>query len=216
MKKILTVFLCMLMSISMATAKTPKKKQVVTKTYVTDIRCENCVNKIKKNVDKLGKGVKDVQVNLEKKEVNVTYDASKTNDANIIKGFSDMKVQAQVKGCSAQHSKCGDAASKKCGDCKSKGGKCDKSEAQKGGCDKEKKGECHKAEAKKCDGQSGATECKEKAGECKEKVIAAKRTVVTARRLKQSRHKALQRDYKVSPSLSLSQEKAKGIFVSQN
>lgn len=169
MKKILTVFLCMLMSISMATAKTPKKKQVVTKTYVTDIRCENCVNKIKKNVDKLGKGVKDVQVNLEKKEVNVTYDASKTNDANIIKGFSDMKVQAQVKDCSAQHSKCGDAASKKCGDCKGKAGKCDKSEAQKGGCDKEKKGECHKAEAKKCDGQSGATECKEKAGECKEK-----------------------------------------------
>ena len=100
--------------ISMATAKTPKKKQVVTKTYVTDIRCENCVNKIKKNVDKLGKGVKDVQVNLEKKEVNVTYDASKTNDANIIKGFSDMK-------------------------------------------------------AKKCDGQNGTSECKEKAGECKEK-----------------------------------------------
>ena len=154
MKKILTVFLCMLMSISMATAKTPKKKQVVTKTYVTDMRCENCVNKIKKNVDKLGKGVKDVQVNLEKKEVNVTYDASKTNDANIIKGFSDMKVQAQVKGCSAQHSKCG---------------KCDKSEAQKGGCDKEKKGECHKAEAKKCDGQNGTSECKEKAGENKEK-----------------------------------------------
>jgi len=50
MKKILTVFLCMLMSISMATAATPKKKQVVTKTYLTNIACQNCVNKIMKNM----------------------------------------------------------------------------------------------------------------------------------------------------------------------
>ena len=180
MKKFLTVFLCMLMSISMATAKTPKKKQVVTKTYVTDIRCENCVNKIMKNVEKLGKGVQDVKVNLEKKEADVTYDASKTNDANIIKGFSTIKVNAYLKGQCVKLVKCEKDVAKKCGDCKKKAGKCeeeaehcDKAEAQKtghcdkkaGACDK-KAGHCDKAEAKKCDGKSGNSECKDKAGHC--------------------------------------------------
>ena len=49
------------------------------------------------NVPSLGKGIKDVQVDLPKKEVTVVYDASKNNDEKIIKGFASLKVKAEVK-----------------------------------------------------------------------------------------------------------------------
>lgn len=49
------------------------------------------------NVPSLGKGVKDVKVDLPKKEVTVVYDSTKNSDDNIVKGFASIKVKAEPK-----------------------------------------------------------------------------------------------------------------------
>ncbi len=97
MKKLLMVCLALVMGAGIATAAKPAQKKNVTTVFVTDIDCEHCVQKIMNNVPSLGKGIKDVQVDLPKKEVTVVYDASKNSDENIIKGFASLKVKAEVK-----------------------------------------------------------------------------------------------------------------------
>lgn len=47
------------------------------------------------NVPSLGKGIKDVVVNLEEKTITVTYDAQKNNDDKIIKGLKSLNVNAE-------------------------------------------------------------------------------------------------------------------------
>ena len=98
MKKLLILCLTLVMGVglTMATGKPAQKKNVTT-VFVTDIDCEHCVKKIMNNVPSLGKGIKDVQVDLPKKEVTVVYDASKNSDENIVKGFASLKVKAQPK-----------------------------------------------------------------------------------------------------------------------
>lgn len=97
MKKLLMVCLALVMGAGIATAAKPAQKKIVTTVFVTDIDCEHCVQKIMNNVPSLGKGIKDVQVDLPKKEVTVVYDASKNSDEKIIKGFASLKVKAEVK-----------------------------------------------------------------------------------------------------------------------
>ena len=83
--------------VCMAEGKGAQKKEVTT-VFTTDIDCDHCVKKIMNNVPSLGKGVKDVQVDLKKKEVKVTYDPSKNSDEGIVKGFETLKVKATPKG----------------------------------------------------------------------------------------------------------------------
>lgn len=47
------------------------------------------------NVPALGKGIKDVVVNVEEKTVTVTYDSQKNNDDKIIKGLKSLNVNAE-------------------------------------------------------------------------------------------------------------------------
>lgn len=63
-------------------------------TFKTDIHCENCVSKVNKNIP-FEKGVKDVQANLETKEVTVTYDAKKTSKEKLIAAFEKISVKAE-------------------------------------------------------------------------------------------------------------------------
>ena len=67
MKKLLMVCLALVMGAGIATAAKPAQKKSVTTVFVTDIDCEHCVQKIMNNVPSLGKGIKDVQVDLPKK-----------------------------------------------------------------------------------------------------------------------------------------------------
>lgn len=99
MKKIAIFCLAFLMGAGVALAAKPaaKEKKTVTTVFTTDIDCEHCVKKILNNVPSLGKGVKDVEVDLAKKEVTVVYDSSKNDDANIVKGFASLKVKAEPK-----------------------------------------------------------------------------------------------------------------------
>lgn len=98
MKKIVMLCLVLLMGVGVYAAQKPADaKKVVTTVFTTDIDCDHCVKKIMENVPSLGKGVKDVKVDLPKKEVAVTYDTSKNDNETIIKGFASIKVKAEVK-----------------------------------------------------------------------------------------------------------------------
>ena len=98
MKKLAMLCLALLMGAGVTMAAKPAaEKKTVTTVFVTDIDCDHCVKKIMNHVPSLGKGIKDVEVDLPTKEVTVTYDASKNNDENIIKGFASIKVKAEPK-----------------------------------------------------------------------------------------------------------------------
>ena len=96
MKKALLVCLAAL-AFAAGRAATPERKtenKQTTTVFMTDIRCGHCKEKIMSNIPVLGKGIKDVSVDVPTKRVSVTYDASKNNDATIAKGFAKLKVEA--------------------------------------------------------------------------------------------------------------------------
>ena len=93
MKQSVSLLLMLVLSLGVSMAQAPKKN-VVTQVFKTDIRCHNCEKKIMDNVSALGKGVRDVKVDVETKEVTVTFDASKTNAQAIVKGLEKLKVNA--------------------------------------------------------------------------------------------------------------------------
>ena len=103
MKKFVLFCLALAMGVGVcAAARKPAAKNIVTTVFVTDIDCEHCVKKIMNNVPSLGKGIKDVKVDLPKKEVTVVYDGTKNDDANIVKGFASLKVKAEPKKAAAE------------------------------------------------------------------------------------------------------------------
>ena len=103
MKKFVLFCLALAMGVGVcAAAGKPAAKKIVTAVFVTDIDCDHCVKKIMNNVPSLGKGIKDVKVDLPKKEVTVVYDGTKNDDANIVKGFASLKVKAEPKKAAAE------------------------------------------------------------------------------------------------------------------
>ena len=95
MKKLLLLALVMTLSITMSVARDKKVDNVKTTTFVADIHCENCSIKVMNNVPALGKGIKDVAVDVAQKTITVTYDATKNNDDNIVKGLKSLNVNAK-------------------------------------------------------------------------------------------------------------------------
>lgn len=93
------VCLALAMGAGVALAAKPaaKEQKTATTVFVTDIDCDHCVQKIMNNVPALGRGIKDVEVDLPKKEVTVVYDKTKTSDERIIEGFASLKVKAEPK-----------------------------------------------------------------------------------------------------------------------
>ena len=83
-----------IMSVGFMGAREKKAENVKTVVFATDIHCEGCANKILNNVQALGKGVKDVQVNLDDKTVTVTFDVNKNSEERIVKGFKSLSVEA--------------------------------------------------------------------------------------------------------------------------
>lgn len=100
MKKILMICLVLVMGMGVAMAQKPAKKavkQMTTTVFVTNLDCPNCAKKVENNVPSLGKGIKDLKIDLPTREVSVTYDATKNNPETIIKGFKSLNVEATVK-----------------------------------------------------------------------------------------------------------------------
>ena len=61
--------------------KKPKKQKTEVKdvTFLVHLHCENCVAKVVDNISR-AKGVKDLDVSLEKQTVAIKYDAAKTSE----------------------------------------------------------------------------------------------------------------------------------------
>lgn len=87
MKKIMLMAMALFMAVA---AQATDIKTVVLK---TNMSCENCATKIKKNV-RFEKGVKDIKANLDDKTLIVTYDADKTDVDKIIKGIAKVGYKA--------------------------------------------------------------------------------------------------------------------------
>ena len=148
MKKILLLTAVAIMSFCGATAQSVSEN-IVKKTFLTSIHCPNCEKRVLNNVEALGDGVKSVEVNLEKKEVTVEYDANVTNAENLIAGFKKIRVEAKEVTAAEHCGKCQHGA-------KEGAATCDK---EKKDCCKEKKAEA--VEKKDC--------CKEKKADAVEK-----------------------------------------------
>ncbi len=97
MKKILMICLLAVIGLGVADAMAQKKNAAAIKTtvFATDIDCEHCAKKINNSIP-FEKGVKDVKVDVPTKTVTVTYDATKSSDATLIKAFKKIKVAAEV------------------------------------------------------------------------------------------------------------------------
>ena len=77
-------------------AKDNKKETTV---FSVEMDCEKCQKKIEKNIA-FEKGVKAIDVNLEKDLVTVTYAPKKTDVAKLKKGFEKIGYKAvEVKDC---------------------------------------------------------------------------------------------------------------------
>lgn len=159
MKKLITLGLMLLLSISPSLAKEPKKKSLATQVFTTDIVCHNCEQKIMNNVAVLGKGITDVKVNVNTKEVVITYDTKKNSLENLIKGFSKISVKAEPKerACPTKKAGCSDCK-KKCNGAKKKS--CCKMDTSATPTNEWKPGQEERVMAKKC-------------GDCKENTSAS-------------------------------------------
>lgn len=65
------------------------KNETKTVVFKVGLHCQNCVKKVKENIS-FEKGVKALDVNLEKKLVTVTYDPSKTDEATLKKAIEKL------------------------------------------------------------------------------------------------------------------------------
>ncbi len=75
--------------------KEKKSAELTTVVLLSDIDCDHCKAKIVNNVPTLGKGIKELDVNVETKEITVTFDSSKNSTEGIIKGLATLRVKAQ-------------------------------------------------------------------------------------------------------------------------
>ena len=92
------------MAFMLSTAEAKPNKQTVV-LYV-DLHCEDCCNKILKNIpfDKeLKNGVKDLVFDLDAKTVTVTYDANKTDVTALQKAFAKIGKPATTTPLEHKH-----------------------------------------------------------------------------------------------------------------
>ena len=76
------------------TAVIAKNIKTAVFTTLPQMHCDNCEIKIKKNV-RFVKGVKEIQTNIDRQTVTITYDADKTTPAKIIDGFKRINYTAR-------------------------------------------------------------------------------------------------------------------------
>ncbi|MFO7864447.1 MAG: heavy-metal-associated domain-containing protein [Salinivirgaceae bacterium] len=85
-------------------ANAQDKAKVQNVTFTCDIDCHSCKNKIMQQIP-YEKGVKDVQVDIQKKEVTVEFKTAKNNTEDLIKAFKEIGFTAVVKDEGAKKEK---------------------------------------------------------------------------------------------------------------
>lgn len=94
MKRILVIILAafaMAVGSIQANAASPKKTETVV--FVSNMHCENCVKKVTDNIS-FEKGVKDLDVNLEKNTIKVTFDSSKNTKEKLAAAIKKLGYNA--------------------------------------------------------------------------------------------------------------------------
>ena len=97
MRKFILSFL-LLAGAAMVSAKDMKTLVVTTNPKMS---CQNCENKIKRNL-RFEKGIHKIETDLKNQTVTVTYDADKTNEAKIAEAFGKIKYQVKKAGTSTE------------------------------------------------------------------------------------------------------------------
>ena len=82
-----------ILALSLSVALFAKDIKTVVVTTLPQMQCASCVNKIKGNL-RFEKGVKEIECDIPKQMVTITYDAEKTTPENIIKSFSKFGYKA--------------------------------------------------------------------------------------------------------------------------
>ena len=72
----------------------PKKAEPVTVTFKTTMTCQNCVKKITENMS-FERGVVDLKVTLDNKEVKIKYDPSKTDEEKLAKAIKKLGYETE-------------------------------------------------------------------------------------------------------------------------
>ena len=137
-----------------AVERNDSKKKITKITFVSDIHCQSCANKIMNNVAVLGRGIKDVVVDVPTKDIVVVFDESKNSIENIVDGFAELKVKVAPKAMKLQPAcviKCPESA---------ESSNCENKCTAK--CEHKADGKCCTAKCeKKCDSKC-ATKCEKK------------------------------------------------------
>lgn len=120
MKKVILSLACILMICAAAIAA-PKTKEIKTVVFDTSLHCENCVNKVFENIS-VEKGVKNLEISLEKQKIVVEYDAAKTSSEKLAAAIAKLGYKAEVHQCCSKEN-CGKESCSKencCGCCDKK------------------------------------------------------------------------------------------------
>ena len=97
MKRILTVMICAMFTLSLTSAQDTKKKdgKETTRFLVTNMHCDNCIKTIEKNLA-FEKGVTDLKCDLKTTTVEVTYRTDRTSEEKLIAAFKKINYNAEV------------------------------------------------------------------------------------------------------------------------
>ncbi len=79
-----------------------KKGEVKEVTFNVHLHCENCVKKVQENIA-FEKGVKDLEVSLEKQTVAIKYDAAKTSEETLKKAIEKLGYPVSEGGHHENH-----------------------------------------------------------------------------------------------------------------
>ena len=106
MKKFVLVCLMLVMGVAFAQAeiqkkdgkkaKTEQKAEHKTVVFATSLDCPNCAKKVENTLPYV-KGVKDVKIELLTREVTVTFDTKKCDEATLIAAFEKIDIKAEPK-----------------------------------------------------------------------------------------------------------------------
>lgn len=104
----------MLIIAMMFTAACSMAKDIKTAVFTTSpqMHCESCENKIKGNL-RFEKGVKNIETNIEKQQVVVTYDADKTSVEKLQRGFEKIGYDAKEVKAECKQKNASDACCEK-------------------------------------------------------------------------------------------------------
>jgi copper chaperone CopZ len=75
--------------------KASKKKKAEEVTFEVNMTCGNCQAKIERHIS-WEKGVKDLKVNLDKKQVTIKYDPQKTDAATLKKAIEGLEFTCEL------------------------------------------------------------------------------------------------------------------------